>query len=142
MQAVARGTGLALGLLGVLFLNPLTTAQDKENPILTSVKSGLKNPEKPFTLVIRVTVKEGAGERLEAAFAKSRRETRKEKGNIAYDLSRDTREPTHYLVYERWKDLAALEAHLNAEHTKKLLGELPDILAGQPESQVLLPAGE
>jgi len=46
------------------------------------------------------------------------------------------------LLYERWKDLAALEAHLMTTYIKELFMELPKVTAGAPESQVLLPAGE
>jgi quinol monooxygenase YgiN len=116
--------------------------QDRENPVITFVKSRLKDPDKPFTLIVRVQVKEGAGRQFEAAFAKAHAETRKEKGNLAYDLNRDTQDPSRYLVYERWKDLAALEAHLKTSHIKALFVELPKVTAGAPESQVLLPAGE
>src|SRR5579884_2074147 len=103
---------LAIGLLAVLGNTNGVAGEDKENPVIPFVKSRLKNPENPFTLIVRVQVKEGAGKQFEAAFAKAITATRKEKGNLAYDLNRDTQEPSRYLVYERWKDLAALEAHL------------------------------
>jgi quinol monooxygenase YgiN len=140
-----RGFGgmcLTIGLLAVLGNANRAAGEDKENPIIASVKSRLKNPDKPFTLIVCVQVKEGAGKRLEAAFAKAIAATRKEKGNLAYDLNRDTRNPSRYLVHERWKDLAALEAHLKSPHIKALLEELPKVTEGAPESQVLLPAGE
>ncbi len=110
--------------------------------MIASVKSRLKNPDKPFTLIVRVQVKEGADKQFEAAFTKAIPASRKEKGNLAYDLNRDTQDPSRYLVYERWKDLAALEAHLKTPHLKALLAELPKLTEGAPESQVLLPAGE
>jgi quinol monooxygenase YgiN len=136
------GMCLAIGLLAVLGNANRVAGEDKENPIITSVKSRLKHPDKPFTLIVRVKVKEGADKQLEAAFAKAIPASRKEKGNLAYDLNRDTRDPSRYLVYERWKNLAALEAHLKTPHLKTLLAELPKVTDGAPESRVLLPAGE
>jgi quinol monooxygenase YgiN len=133
---------LAIGVLAVLGNNNRVACQDKENPVITAVKSRLKNPDKPFTLIVRVQVKEGAGKQFEAAFAKAITATRKEKGNLAYELNRDTQDPSRYLVYERWKDLAALEAHLKTPHILALFEELPKVTDGAPESQVLLPAGE
>jgi len=133
---------LTLGLLAVVGNTNRVAGEDKEHPVITVVKSRLKKPDKPFTLIVRVQVKEGAAKQFEAAFAKAITATRKEKGNLAYDLSRDTQEPSRYLVYERWKNLAALEAHLKAPHLKALLSELPKLTVGAPESQVLLPAGE
>src|SRR5215469_4376196 len=140
-----RGLGgmcLAIGLLAVLGNTNRVAGEDQENPVITFVKSRLKNPDKPFTLLVRIQVKEGAGDQFESAFAKARTATRKEKGNLAYDLNRDTQDPSRYLVYERWKDLAALEAHLKTPHLKALLAELPKVADGAPESQVLLTAGE
>ena len=140
-----RGFGgmcLAIGLLVVLWNTNRVGGQDKENPVIASVKSQLKNPDKPFTLIVRVKVKEGAGKQFEEAFAKAIVATRKEKGNLAYDLNRDTQNPSRYLVYERWKDLAALDDHLKTPHLKVLLAEVPKMAEGAPESQILLPAGE
>jgi quinol monooxygenase YgiN len=136
------GMCLTIGLLAVLGNTNRVAGEDKENPVITSVKSRLKNPDKPFTLIVRVQVKEGAEKQFEAAFAKAIPATRKEKGNLAYDLNRDTQDPSRYLVYERWKDLTALEAHLKTPHIKALLAELPKVTVGPPESQVLLAAGE
>jgi quinol monooxygenase YgiN len=130
-------------LLAALLLLPASaTAQEKENPVLTFVKSRVKNTDKPFTLVILLQVKKGSGAKLEAAFAKASRPTHKEKGCLAYDLNRDTEKPERYVVYERWQNLKALEAHLNTAHIKKLLADLPELLAGMPEPRVLIPAGE
>ena len=135
-----RGTCLAIGLLAVL--GPAAAAQDQENPIVAAVKPRLKNPDKPFTLVVRVQVKEGAADRLEAAFAKATRATRQEKGNLAYDLNQDPQEPSHYLLYERWKSLADLEAHLGTPYIKALLTELHEVTVGSPDLQVLVPVGD
>jgi quinol monooxygenase YgiN len=133
---------LAFGLLAALCTSSRVAGQDQENPVIASVKSRLKNPDKPFTLIVRVQVKKGAEKEFEAAFAKAIPASRKETGNLAYDLNRDTQDPSRYLVYERWKDLAALESHFKTSHLKALLSELPKVTEGAPESQVLLPAGE
>jgi quinol monooxygenase YgiN len=113
-----------------------------ENPIVASVRSKLKDPGKPFTLLVTLRVKEGMGSKLEAAFAKATGPTHKEKGCVAYDLNRDAEKPDHYVLYERWKSLADLESHLKADHTRALLDEIHDLTAAQPELQVLIPAGE
>ena len=117
-------------------------AQQQENPIAARVKAAVKDPAKPFTLVIRLKVKEGAGAKLEAAFGKAAKATRKEKGNRAYDLNRDPQMPTQYLVYERWQDLPALEAHLKASYIMALLAELGELTAGPPEVSILVPTSD
>jgi quinol monooxygenase YgiN len=132
-----------MGLLGVLVLGAIPAAcQDQENPIVAFVKPKLKDPEKPFTLLVHIKLKEGAGDRFEAGFAKARRETRKEKGNLVYDLNHDTQDPSHYLIYERWQNLAALAAHLETPYIKALLADAQDMYTGPPEPAVLVPAGE
>lgn len=119
-----------------------TAAQEKENPIVAQVKAGLKEAGKPFTMMVLARVKDGAEKQFEDAFAKAIRATRREKGNRAYDLNRDVQMPSVYFVYERWQDLAALEAHLRTPHITALLAEIGDLLASPPEVRVLLPAGE
>jgi quinol monooxygenase YgiN len=118
-------------------------AADEPNPIVAKVKSELKDPSKPFTLIVQLQAKEGMEAKLEAAFVKAVKESRKEKGCLVYDLNRDIKEPTHFVVYERWKSLADLEAHLKSPHITALLKELTGgLLAAPPEAKTLLPAGE
>jgi quinol monooxygenase YgiN len=117
-------------------------AGEKANPIVAQVKAGLKDPTRPFTLIVRLQTKEDVGAKFEAAFAKAVAPTRKEKGCLAYQLNRDGKKPANYLLYERWQNLAALEAHLKAPHITALLGEIGDLLDGPPELHVLVPAGE
>ncbi len=127
--------------LATLCFSPVA-GQEKPNPIAAQVKASLKDPGKPFTMVVGLRTKEGAGEKVETAFAPAIKATRGEKGCLAYDLNRDTKAPEQYLVYERWQSLAALEAHLKSPHIATLLAALGDLLAAPPEVRVLLPAGE
>jgi hypothetical protein len=68
------------------------SARTQDNPILSAVKDGLKDPTKPFAMGVIVKVKDGQGAKFEAAFAKALKATRQEKGCIAYDLNRDVKE--------------------------------------------------
>jgi len=134
----ALATCCALACLGVA----VPAADDKPHPIAVQVKAALKDPSKPFTMVVQLNVKAGQQERFEAAFAPAIKATRKEKGCLAYDLNRDTKSPTAYMVYERWQNITALEAHLKTAHIVKLLETVGDMLEGPPEARALLPAGE
>jgi len=133
---------LAWMLAVLLFLPAAAAAEEKENPILTFVKSKVKDSDKPFTLLIALKVKEGEEKKLEEAFARAAKATRKEKGCLTYDLNHDTGDASRYLVYERWKSVDALKAHLESEHIKALLAALPELLTGAPEPRVLTPAAE
>ena len=116
--------------------------KDKPNPIETEVKANLKDLSKPFTMIVTVRIKEGSAAQFEAAFAKGRAGTRKEKGNITYEMSRSTKTPAEYIVYERWTNFAALQAHLKAPHLTAMLAEVGDLLEGAPQVKVYIPAGE
>ncbi|MCA1706565.1 MAG: antibiotic biosynthesis monooxygenase [Actinobacteria bacterium] len=131
---------LVLALLGAGVMP--VSGQEKEHPIEAEVKAALKDPAKPFTMLVFLKVKEGAGAKFEEAFGKAIGPTRKEKGNRAYDLNRSAMTPNEYLLYERWQNLAALRAHLRAPHITTLLGEVGDLLDGAPEVRVALPAAE
>jgi quinol monooxygenase YgiN len=131
-----------IGGLAALLMAPRAWADEKPNPIVAQVKAELKHPTKPFTMLVFIHVKEGSEEKFEAAFAKAIAGTRKEKGNLAYQLNRDARKPGHYVVYERWQNLAALDAHMNTPHIKALRADTGDLRVGASEVKVLLPAGE
>jgi quinol monooxygenase YgiN len=133
---------IMLAMLMLALVVSVASAQEKENPLLTQIRASLKDPNKPFTMMVMVRVKEGAEKQFEEAFAKAIRGTRQEKGNRAYDLNRDAKMPTAYVVYERWQDLAALEAHLRTPHITTLLAEIGDLLAAPPEGRAFIPAGE
>ena len=122
--------------------SPSTSAQDQTNAIVAQVKASVKDPTKPFTLVLTVQVKEGAGDRFEAGFAKAVTPTRREKGCLAYELNRDPKTSTNYLLYERWQSLAALETHLRSEYITTLLGQIGELVAAPPEVRVWVPVSD
>ena len=117
-------------------------AQDKENPAEKEVKASLKDLSKPFILYVKIKIKDDTASKFEAAFAKARTATRKEKGNKAYSLTRSAKMPTEYIVYERWLNFEALQAHVKAPHFAALLTDVGDMLDGPPEFKVYLPTRE
>ncbi len=137
-----RGIAALSVMLVIVAMTGPVPGQDKEDPIEAVVRASLKDPNKPFTMLVMVKVKKGAGAKFEAAFAKALVETRKEKGNKAYDLNRSTKSPGEYIVYERWENLEILQGHMRSPHIKTLLSEIGDLLAGPPEVKVFVPVGE
>jgi quinol monooxygenase YgiN len=118
------------------------SAQEKEHPIVTAVKANVKDATKPFTMLVHIKIKDGAAAKFEAAFARAITETRKEKGALAYDLNRSAKHPNEYVVYERWRNVAALEAHLKSPHIQALFAATGDRRDGMPEAKILVPVGE
>jgi quinol monooxygenase YgiN len=125
-----------------LFLVAPAPAQEKANPIETQVKANLKDPTKPFVMFIHVKIKDGTAGKFEAAFAKARPATRKEKGNKAYSLNRSAKAPREYVVYERWENFAALQAHMKTPHLAALLAEVGEMFDGPPDVKVFIPTRE
>lgn len=107
--------------------------------VTAAVRAALPDPSKPFAMLIQLEVKEGAQARWEAAFAKAAAETRQEEGALDYTLYRSASDARRYVLYERWRSLADLEAHAQMPYIMTLLGEVEAAAAGPAELRVLLP---
>jgi quinol monooxygenase YgiN len=70
-------------------------------------------------LAVRVTIKAGHEDEVVEPFRKLQEETRREPGCIAYFVQRSRENPQRYLVYEQYKDQAALDAHRASNHFKE-----------------------
>jgi quinol monooxygenase YgiN len=121
-----------LALAGMLSAAP--GAED--HPAVALVKSKVKDPAKPFALLVTIKAKPGKGKELEAAFAPCIVATKKEAGCLAYELNRDPDDPTTYVMFEKFKDVAALEAHLKMKHTTRLFKALEPLTDGEIKAKV------
>ena len=57
--------------------------------------------------------------------------SRKEPGNLRFDVVQHTMRANHFTVIERWRDQAALDSHVAAAHTRQYRDELQP-LTGSP----------
>jgi quinol monooxygenase YgiN len=130
----------SLALVALLgFMAPVVA---DDNPVITAVKAKLKDPDKPFVVLLKVKIKAGMNEKFTTLFADAIKGTRKEVGNLSYDLNCDTEDGQVYVVYEKWKNLKALEEHMKADYVVKLLAGLNDMAEGTPEVKILTPSAE
>jgi quinol monooxygenase YgiN len=130
-------------LAALLALTSFTFAQEAaEHPFVKEIASKLSDPKKKFTLLVRVTVKDGEAEKFIAAFAEAVEPTRKEDGCSRYELNQIAGEKNAFVIYERWARLEKMAAHLETPHTKKLLETVMPLMEGAPEIVVLTPQGE
>jgi quinol monooxygenase YgiN len=125
---------LAAALLSV----PQAQDDALEQLLLRVAKESLSDSTKPFTLLVKFKVKEGQGPKFGAAVAKLVKETRKEKGNLAYELNRSAK-GSNYIIYERWANLAALEKHLKSAHFKNAVLEIMPLLGPNTEVDLFVP---
>ena len=103
----------------------------EDHPAVALVKSKVKDLAKPFALFVTIKAKAGKEKELEAAFAPCIAGTKKEAGCLAYELNRDPDEPTTYVMFEKFKSVAALEEHLKQEHTAKLFKAIEPLTDGE-----------
>jgi quinol monooxygenase YgiN len=131
-----------ISLTSLVLCTALTPAAEPDHPVVATVRAAIQDPSKPFVLVVQIKVKDGSGPKFEQAFAKVAKESRKEKGNRAYDLSRSTKNPNEYMVYERWETLAALAAHLKTAHFQDAAAAIGDLGDGAPDIRVGIAVGD
>jgi quinol monooxygenase YgiN len=126
-----------LAVLVLVCAGSRTRAADEENPVVKLIKSKVKDEKKTFAILVTFKVKAGNEKKFEEAFGPALVATRKEKGCVAYYLNHDPDEPSNYIMYESFKGIPALEAHLKEEHTKKLLETVLPMCDGDPKIKVL-----
>jgi quinol monooxygenase YgiN len=122
--------------------NNTFTSEDDIGAIVQRFRAQLEDPTAPLTLIVRMQMKEGTRERVDAAFARARRPTLTEAGAISFDLNRDVANPNVVVVYERWRSLGDLEAHLRTPYIAALRAAFDELVEALPEFTVLNPAGE
>lgn len=126
-----------LTLCGLWFAAP-AGAQEKLHPITGFIRAELKDPSKPFTVLVTIAVKEGTAEKALAAFKKALPDSVKDKGCLDYSVYRDVEAPNRFLVHERWEDFKCLRAHIDSSHIVRLLDEMRDLMAARPDIRVLV----
>ncbi|MEU9168679.1 putative quinol monooxygenase [Streptomyces sp. NPDC048420] len=73
-------------------------------------------PSQPIRIVADVTAHPGQAEELWRNLAELVEPTRKEAGNISYDILQDLDNPDHFLFYEEWESRDYFERHLESPH--------------------------
>lgn len=133
MQSLLAASAFAT-LLAVVITE--VRAQD-EPPVVTLIKSKIKDEKKPFALLVEFKVKAGKEKEFEAAFVPCLKATRMEPGCVAYYLNRDTDHPEIYTMYEQFKGIAGIQAHMKEKHTQTLLATVVPMCEGEPKIKVL-----
>ena len=66
--------------------------------------------------------------------------TRKEPGNIAYDLHESVTDPTRMVFVEQWENAEALVPHRTQEHMKTFGRVAVKCFAAPPKIEIITPA--
>jgi quinol monooxygenase YgiN len=91
-------------------------------------------------VVATLTVKPETRAELIAAAVACIKETRKEAGNIAYDMHESVTDPTKMVFVEQWEDAEALVPHRTAEHMKTFGRVVVKCMSAPPLIEVITPA--
>ena len=90
-------------------------------------------------VVATLTVKPDARAELIAGAKACIAETRKEPGNIAYDMHESVSDPTKMVFVEQWENAEALVPHGKAEHFKAFGRIAAKCLSAPPKIEVITP---
>ncbi|MCE9563079.1 MAG: antibiotic biosynthesis monooxygenase [Planctomycetes bacterium] len=130
---------IAVPVLAVMLSLAQNVRAEDEHPVVKLVKSKVKDVKKPFSLIVEFKVKAGKEKEATEAFAPCLIATRKEPGCVVYFLNRDPDHPEMFIMYEQFKSVDALAAHLKEKHTQTLLKTLGELGDGEPKLKILIP---
>lgn len=116
-----------------------TTDLDDVSAIIGAFETQLGNRSTPFAMIARFQVTEESLPRVGQAFAKAVPPTRREPGVLAYQPHRDPAATACFVVYECWKSLDDLDAHLRTPYIVELRQEIATAMTGEPKFNLLRP---
>jgi autoinducer 2-degrading protein len=90
-----------------------------------------------FVVAVTVSVKPEFVDRFKAAILDNARNTRKELGNVRFDVSQDEEDPTRFLLYEVYHGPADFADHQATSHFIRWRDTVADWMA-QPRQRVKL----
>jgi quinol monooxygenase YgiN len=111
----------------------------------SNVAPGILNPEeKPggflvIYVVATLTIKPETRAEFIAAATACIKETRKEPGNIAYDMHESVTDPTKMVFVEQWENAEALVPHRGMEHMKTFGRIAVKCFTAPPKVEVITP---
>ena len=89
------------------------------------------------SFIAKLPVQEGRVQEAIAATKEFMMEVAKEEGTLFYTLNRDPNNPNTLVFMERYKDKAALDAHMSSPQFTAFFAKGMTVLAGQPEMTMM-----
>ncbi|HEX4147164.1 MAG TPA: antibiotic biosynthesis monooxygenase [Pirellulales bacterium] len=86
------------------------------NDLLDRLKASVKE-DQPFELLVRLKLKPGTEAKFAAEAAKVAKATAAEPGNEMFVFFEHLEQPGTVILFEKWKNIAALKSHLEQPHT-------------------------
>ena len=86
-----------------------------------------------ITVVAKLTLKPDKKKEFKTLTEELRRESRKEKGCISYDLYEDINNPNVLIFLEEWRDEEAIKLHKESKHYTSSATKRSELQEGKPE---------
>lgn len=90
-----------------------------------------------ITIIAKFRVLSGSVEEFKKCAVNVVRNTRKEKGNLAYKIYQNRQNPTQFTFIEEWLNDTAIEQHNNAKHFIKFLEDIKPLTEGDIQIEQL-----
>jgi quinol monooxygenase YgiN len=92
-----------------------------------------------LVLVARFRAQHGRADALRSRLQQMVRLTVVEPGCLRYELHEDQGDPEHLVLLEVWRDQVALDRHMETEHVRGLVRDVPQLAVGDIEMLHLRP---
>ncbi len=89
--------------------------------------------------IVSITIKPEFREQFEAVTLHNHENTRREPGNIRFDVLADSSDPNKFVLYEVFADSYAVEHHKTTEHYKRWASEMEQYMAAPRGKQSFEP---
>lgn len=90
-----------------------------------------------ITIIAKFNVLPGSVEEFKKCAVNVVRDTRKEKGNLAYKIYQNRQDNTKFTFIEEWLNDTAIEQHNNAKHFIKFLDDIKPLTEGEVQIEQL-----
>ena len=87
-------------------------------------------------VVAKLKAKTGEETKMEEALGSLVAKVAQEEGTLTYTLHRSQKDPSIFMLYEKYQDAAALKAHSSTPYFKELFSALQSQLEGAPEIEM------
>ena len=87
-------------------------------------------------VVAKLKAKSGEEAKMEELLGGMVAKVRREEGTLTYTLHRSQKEPSLFMLYEKYANAAAFKAHSSTPYIKELFETLQPMLDGAPEIEM------
>jgi quinol monooxygenase YgiN len=89
-----------------------------------------------ITIVCLITAKKETKQQVRTELTNLAQMTRKESGNINYELHISVQDDCLFIIYENWRNQAALDNHMNQPYLKDFLARQGELLENSIDGKI------